>query len=301
MNISVSVIIPTRDRPEMLLKAIASLEKQTLLPQEIIVVDDSSKDIYWKNLVPQIGENIRSNLIWHQLEQTSGASVARNYGAKIATGNVLMFLDDDDTWNENKIANQVKILRDYPEIGLVYAGRRVVNEQGELQFSIIPKLKGKLYSELLLSNHIGVTSSVAIRKQIFVDAGGFDPKMPGRQDYDLWVRIAKLTNIEFDPNPTVNWTIHSKPGSQMNSRPELYRQAVKIFLAKYQQDLAQLPWLKQRQAYASQYSMLADKYGQIGSWKKYWYILRSLFQYPSLAAVARFLPYSLYLKLRKLN
>ena len=294
----VSVIIPTQNRPQLLLKAIASVEQQTIPPEEIIVVDDASQENYWQEIQPQI-DAVQPRVIWQRLPQTSGASVARNKGAEVATGDILMFLDDDDTWTPDKIANQVKIFYDNPKIGLVYAGRRVVDERGELLFVITPKLQGKIYTELLQSNYVGVTSSVAIRKEVFQAVGGFDSQMPGRQDYDLWVRIARITDISFDPNPTVNWTVHSQPGKQMNSRPELYKRAVELFLSKYQQDLAKLPFLKKRKAYASHYTMLADKYGQVGSWRQYWYVLRSLILYPSAAALARLLPYSLYLQLRK--
>ena len=297
----VSVIIPTQNRPQLLLKAIASIEQQTLLPEEIIVIDDASQEDYWQEIKSQIAPIMQSRAVWQRLPRASGASIARNKGAEVATGDILMFLDDDDTWTPDKIANQVKIFQDNPEIGLVYAGRRVVDEQGQLLFVITPKIQGKIYTELLQSNCVGVTSSVAIRKEVFQAVGGFDPQMPGRQDYDLWVRIARITDISFDPNPTVNWTVHSQPGKQMNSRPELYKRAVELFINKYQQDLAQLPFLKKRKAYASHYTMLADKYGQVGSWRQYWYVLRSLILYPSAAALARLLPYSFYLQLRKFN
>jgi glycosyltransferase involved in cell wall biosynthesis len=299
-NLQVSVIIPTKNRSQLLTQAVESIWKQTCLPQEIIIIDDASTAVSYIEVI----ENLRSKspipLIYQRLDKSSGACITRNTGVKIARGDILMFLDDDDTWMPTKIENQLHIFKDHPEVGLVYAGRLIVDESGKLLFTITPKIQGQIYEEMLQRNHIGVTSTVAIRKQVFWEAGGFDSNTFPRDDYDLWIRIAKLSVISFDPMPTVKWTIHSQVGKQSSSQPELYEQAVTEILKKYKQDITALPLIKYRKALASHYTLIADKYALVGSSRKYYYVLRSLLQYPSIAALVRFLPYSLFITLRRM-
>ncbi|WP_072013740.1 glycosyltransferase family A protein [Myxosarcina sp. GI1] len=297
-SLQVSVIVPTKDRPQMLDRAVQSICSQTTLPAEIIIVDDASVASY-PEIIEQLKERSPVPLIYHRNSQSSGPGATRNQGAKLASGNVLMFLDDDDLWLPEKIANQLNILTEHPEVGLVYAARSVVDEAGNNLFQITPKLAGQIYSQMLQKNHVGVTSSVAVRKDLFLEAGGFDPEIAVREDYELWIRLSKVTKIAFDPQATVLWTVHSQPRKQTSSKPEIYEAAVEKILQKYQQDLKSLPSKQARQAIASHYTLIADKYLLSGSPRRYRYVLRSLLQYPSVAALARLLPYTLYLRLRK--
>lgn len=295
---NISVIIPTKDRPEMLPRSVASIWSQTVLPQEIIIINDAST-VDYERVIEKLQKNSPLPIVYKRIEQSLGPSNTRNTGVGLARGDILMFLDDDDVWLPNKIANQLQILKQNPEVGLVYAARQAVDETGNLLFQINPKFAGNIYREMLQKNHVGITSSVAVKRDLFLQAGGFDVEIPVREDYELWLRLSQVTAIAFDPEATVKWTVHSQPRKQTSSKPEVYERAVKRILQKYQPDINALPFKQARLAYASHYTLIADKYLLTGSPRKYWYVLRSLLQYPSVAALARLLPYSLYLRLRK--
>ncbi|MGV2829861.1 glycosyltransferase family A protein [Myxosarcina sp. GI1(2024)] len=296
-SLKVSVIVPTKDRPQMLTRAVYSICSQSIPPAEIIIVDDASMATY-DEVIAQL-EQLDIPIIYRRLPQSLGPSATRNLGAELASEDILMFLDDDDLWLPQKISNQLQIFRKHPEVGLVYAARSVIDETGQILFQITPKLAGRIYDEMLQKNHIGVTSSVAVRRSLFLEAGGFDDEIAVREDYELWLRLSKQTEIAFDPQATVQWTIHARPRKQTSSKPEIYEGAVQKILQKYQQDIESLPLKKARQAYASHYTLIADKYLQAGSSRRFWYVLLSLLQYPSAAALARLLPYAFYLQLRK--
>lgn len=298
-ELTVSVIIPTRDRPELLARTLQSVFEQTCLPDEIIVVDDASLDPC-DSLLKRLSAPENVPLRYCRLKQPSGGSVARNRGAALASGSILMFLDDDDTWRPQKIENQLRLFAQKPEVGLVYAGREVIDKHGTRLFTVTPTVAGKVFRQILQKNHIGITSAVAVRKTLFHQVGGFDPAMPARQDYDLWVRLCKVTTVAFDPALTVQWLVHSRPGKQLSGRPHRYEAAVKRFFEKYHADYAALGWAERRKAYATQYVLLADKYAQAGSPRQYLFALRSLAMYPTLAGLSRLLPYPLWLKLRRL-
>jgi len=296
-NLSVSVIIPTRDRPEMLAAALDSVFRQTRLPEEVVVVDDASP-VSYAGVLGRLATPSGVDLAYHRLERPQGGGAARNYGARRARGAVLMFLDDDDTWLPPKVENQLRILEERPEVGLVYSGRQVVDERGKHLFTVTPQLEGRIHKALLQRNHIGITSAVAVRKDVFWKAGGFDPELPARQDYDLWLRVTACTVVAADPQPTVRWLVHSRAGRQLSSRPDKYEQAVQYLLKKYAREYAGLSPLERRKACAAQYAVLADKCAQAGSRRRYLHALRAMMYYPSLSAISRFLPRSLWLKLR---
>ena len=297
----VSVIIPTHNRPRMLIQAVKSITQQTSSPGEVVIINDGS-DISYKNSLEEIEQDLYSDteLIYEHFSASSGAAKARNIGVEMSSGSIIMFLDDDDKWRPEKIKNQIRLFQSNPEVGLVYSGRVVVNEKGEKLYKITPQHRGNLYQTLLEKNVIGITSGVAIRRPLFKRVDGFDPEMPARQDYDLWIRAAKHTQIDYDPTATVEWSTQLERGAQMSSRPDLYRDAVQRFFTKYAQELDQLPWYQRRRAYATQYSTLSEKYSYSRSLKKYRYAIRSLLYCPSASALVNLLPRSLDLKLRKL-
>ncbi len=320
---TVSVIIPTRDRPDLLARTLKSVFAQTRPPDEIIIVDDAStmplhnvfsafspsreekpgarRGSFYYRLASRGVSLPVPRLLWHRLARPLGGGAARNTGAALARGDILMFLDDDDTWLPEKTARQLAVFRDNSDVGLVYSGRRVVDEQGRLIFTVYPEAAGAVHRLLLQRNVIGVTSAVALRRKVFHDAGGFDPELPARQDYDLWIRAAGLAPVAFDGAATVNWMVHSKPGRQVSSRPDNYRRAIEIIFGKYRQAFATLEPVERRRAFASQYVVLAEKYGQAGRFPaQAATALRALAIHPSPAALSRLLPYPLWLKLRRL-
>jgi len=295
----VSVIIPTHNRPQLLADALESVCSQTRLPDEIVVVDDASV-VSYREVLERYPSGGRVTLRYHRLVPGGGGSAARNLGAELSRGEILMFLDDDDTWQPCKVERQLKIFQDHPEAGLVYSGRRAVDEHDQLLFTVTPQAEGRIHRLLLQRNYIGITSSVALRREVFFEAGGFDPGLPARQDYDLWIRATRITAVAYDPEPTVNWMIHSQPGKQISSDPVKYRQAVEAIFEKYSADFEALSAREMRRARSSQYVILAEKCAQAGSPGQYIYALKALASYPSAAALSRLLPYRFWLKLRSL-
>lgn len=173
-----SVIIPTHNRLLQLQRAYNSVCSQTRLPEEIIIIDDASDNIVAASLKYHKDHEITT--IIKRFVTSQGACKARNQGVAIATGDIVMFLDDDDTWEPQKINDQLKIFASNPQIGLVYSGKLIVKEtdRENILYRVRTKAKGNLYPEILYDNLIGSTSSVAMRKSLFQQVGGFDEDMP---------------------------------------------------------------------------------------------------------------------------
>lgn len=284
----------------MLIRCVRSVLDQTRRPDEVIIIDDASEASYEEALRRLRSESGRVPLVYRRLVQTQRASHARNVGASLANGNVLMFVDDDDTWTPCKVENQVELFAKHSDIGLAYAGRNAVDHDGNLLYRIAPTVSGFVHRAMLQRNHIGTTSGVALRAELFAEVGGFDEKLPAVQDYDLWLRITKLAPVAYDAAFTVNWTVHAAPRQQMTGNPHLYEQAFGRLDRKYAPDFEKLSTLEQRKARASRYTIISDKYARVGSVLQYVYAMRSLLQFPSLAALSRFLPYRVWRQLRAL-
>ena len=119
-----SVVIVTKNRKDFLLRALDSVLNQTVKADEIVIVDDAS-DYNIESVILDLDiENLK--LIINP--KSFGGAVARNIGAKATTGNILMFLDDDDAWESEKIKIQVECFKNDDTLALVYGGRKIVKD-----------------------------------------------------------------------------------------------------------------------------------------------------------------------------
>lgn len=114
----VSIVIPTRNRDEDLTKLLASIGEQTKLPIEIIVVDDSD-NLRTKNLVERLRKNFSDKGVSLKYlrgnEDNRSISAARNLGAKVSTGEIVFFIDDDVILDRDYIQQITKVYHDYPD------------------------------------------------------------------------------------------------------------------------------------------------------------------------------------------
>src|SRR5690606_12826294 len=236
MKNKVSVIIPTYNRPQELQKAVISVLQQTTPVDEILIINDGSLE----EKVCMCLSSLFSGIQIHHNPQSLGGNFSRNKGARLSTGDILMFLDDDDTWTTEKVQRQLEIFVNDPSVGLVYSNRNVVNSKGEVMRKITSKSKGKLYPQIFYENLIGGTSSVAIRRDVFFQAGTFDEKLPALQDYDLWIRICRICNVGLDAACSVNYTVSENFKGQVSGSGEKKKEAVKYILNKYSQEIEAL-------------------------------------------------------------
>ena len=232
---AVSVVIPTRNRPRQVLRAVQSVVGQTWADLEIVVVDDASTSDVGDALAV-LGEP-RLRVLRH--DQRRGACAARNTGIAAARGTYVALLDDDDEWLPTKIAVQVeRFAASSPEVGLVYCGVEVVSEAtGEIRRRTLPTGTPPAYGDLLRSTGFGASAAM-VRRECFAVVGGFDQTLAGAQDRDMWLRIAKRYRLAYVPEALVRWYIHGEQitadlGAKITARRQLLR--------KYADDLRRHP------------------------------------------------------------
>ena len=189
-NLLVSVIIPTYNRYDFLLKSVESVYNQSYDNMEIIIIDDGSTDKTYliKDKFPELIYIFQNN---------SGVASARNKGINISTGKYIAFLDSDDLWLKDKILKEVEFLNKNENLDLVHTDEKWIrNGMFINQKKIHKKEGGDLFYRSLQLCLIS-PSSVMIRKELFNKVGLFDESLPVAEDYDLWLRITSLVNIGY--------------------------------------------------------------------------------------------------------
>lgn len=196
---STSVVIPVYNGEKFIARAIESVLAQTVPALEIIVVNDGSKD-GTAAVLAGFGDLIRVVSI-----PNGGVSNARNTGIKVARGDFVAFLDADDVWVANKLAEQLAAFARHPEVGFSCCNFITLNKwSGEKvdHFAHFPSSLGLNFDEplrrsavavLVDSNFVGTCSNVIIRKSVLEQVGLFNTAYRQAEDYDLWLRCALVT------------------------------------------------------------------------------------------------------------
>lgn len=210
--LTVSAVIATYNGTRYLAEAVESALAQTYELLEIIVVDDgSAEDIH--GIVAPYAPKVK-----YVRQENGGPASARNHGIRLASGDVIALLDDDDLWHPGKTAEQVRLFEDHPECALVYSYPQLVDEMGVLIPNQGPEEfpSGSVYLDFLRCNRINSPSGTLIRREVFSRVGYFDENREciSCEDYDLWLRIASDCEIRFSEGPLFSYRVRDTGISQ---------------------------------------------------------------------------------------
>jgi len=194
----VSVIIPTFNRADKVVRAVCSVLDQTFNDFELIVVDDGSTDSTERRLEPFVD---RIKYISHP--SNLGVSAARNTAIENSSAPFIAFLDSDDYWMPEKLEVQVTFFKTHTDARIcqteeiwIRNGRRVNPRKKHRKPSgdiFEPSLKLCLVSP----------SAVMLKRSLLDAVGLFDESLPACEDYDLWLRIACQHPVYLIPEPLI--------------------------------------------------------------------------------------------------
>lgn len=207
---SVSAVIPTRNRPALVLQAVKSALDQSYTDLEIIVVIDGPD----ASTEAALGAIADSRLRVLTLPVNSGAATARNIGVKAARGKWIAFLDDDDEWLPEKIAKQVKVATEskyrYPIVACQVIAR--AGDSDAIWPRIVPT--EPLCEYLLARNSLAfgeglmATTTLFVAREVF-ERCLFRPGVEPLEDWDWVLRSEREpgVGVEFLPAPLAIWNI----------------------------------------------------------------------------------------------
>jgi glycosyltransferase involved in cell wall biosynthesis len=230
----VSVILPTKNRADLLGRSIRSVLAQTFRDFELIIVDDNSSD--------NTGEMVRSfddaRIIYDRLRENKGAAAARNRGIELAKGRLIAFQDDDDEWLEGKLQKEVKVFEEntYPDLGIVFTNMWVIgNKISEISRPILIRpADGFVFNDALFGRlkDIGIQTAL-IRREVFDAVGGFDENFPRWIDHEFFIRASRQFLFYQIDEPLVNWHTSSSGIASVKINKFI---AMKMLLTKYALD-----------------------------------------------------------------
>lgn len=248
----VTVVVPAYNAERWIGEALRSIQSQTFGDVEIIVVDDGSRD-GTAAIVDSFGPPVRRI---HQ--RNGGVARARNEGIRAAAGRLVAFLDADDLWDAPKMERQVALLRSRPEVGLCYSGIRRIDGEGRVRSVEPARDYPDLCQTLLLRSCVIAVSSAVVRRELLDQLGGFDPVFSQCADWDLWIRLSRLTACAAVAEPMVRY--RTAPGNMSSDVSLLERDTLAVLDKFFASDDA-YPYLSiKRRCYGNHWMILAGSY-----------------------------------------
>jgi glycosyltransferase involved in cell wall biosynthesis len=197
MTPTVSIVLPTFNRLQVLRAAVDSVFNQTFADWELIIADDGSEGETAAYL-ETLAELPRVTVL--RFPHTGNLSALRNAAWQAARGEYIAFLDSDDVWLPEKLAAQIASLEHHPARGWSHTAFAVIDESGGLLTGAHarswPAVEGWILEGLIKMETIIAIPSVIVRRQLLEQVGGFDVRLRVCEDYDLWLRLAGLSQID---------------------------------------------------------------------------------------------------------
>ena len=225
LDFSVSVVIPTYNRAEKLVRALKSVLTQSVLPLEIIIIDDASTDGTAQIDFAAMSARIR----YFRGEANLGGAVSRNKGIECAVGNWIAFLDSDDVWLPDKLLRQRDVVRRRAAVDFFLCGNVISRKAdgSESLYNHRPPRHGEDLSEyFLIEGNSFQTSALVVPAQAFRTVR-FNESLKRHQDWDLVLNLMRagfdyeycdqplavysddldVTRVsrQRDPAPTLHW------------------------------------------------------------------------------------------------
>ncbi len=263
----VSVIIPTYNRANKVMRAIQSVWTQDYQNFEILVIDDGSTDG-----TPSLFQKMEDDrLQFIRLEKNVGGARARNAGLHRARGEFIAFLDSDDEWFPSKLTKQLQKFGELPEeYGLVYCGLLSVDSRAKPGREYIRNAAGSFLEDMLVQNVIGTMSSVMVKKRFLEQSGGFDPLMRSCQDWDLYIRLMKICPFHFVGEALLRYHIDKDDQSRISNRIESLLHGYIRLMEKFKEDYDCLP----REKKIQHAKLMTHLFLEVGDWGRTIFFLK---------------------------
>ena len=215
----VSIVTPSFNQVRYLEETIHSVLDQDYGPIEYIIVDGGSTDGS-----VEIIQRYDKRLSWWISEPDQGQTDAINKGFAHAQGDILAWLNSDDTYLPGAIHEAVAYLESHPQTGMVYGDANLIDEAGH----VIGQFPARQTDyQRLRRGYVHIPQQAAFfRAALWREVGPLDPTFYFAMDYDLWVRLARIAPLDYYPRLWANFRLHQSGKSVISDErcwPEMVR------------------------------------------------------------------------------
>jgi glycosyltransferase involved in cell wall biosynthesis len=197
----VSIVTPSYNQAAYLEETLCSVLEQDYPRIEYILVDGGSTDGS-----REIIQRYAGRLAWWVAERDQGQTDAINKGFAHAHGDILAWLNSDDTYLPGALSQAVAYLQAHPEAGMVYGDANLIDEAGD----VIGKFPASQTDyRRLRRGYVHIPQQAAFfRAALWRQVGPLDPSFYFAMDYDLWVRLARRAPLHYVPSLWANFRLH---------------------------------------------------------------------------------------------
>jgi glycosyltransferase involved in cell wall biosynthesis len=197
----VSIITPSYNQARFLEQTIQSVLLQQGVELEYIIVDGGSSDGS-----QEIIQRYADRLAWWVSEPDKGQTDAINKGFSRARGEILAWLNSDDTFEPGAAAEAAAYLQNHPDAGMVYGDANFIDENGKV-IGMFPARQTDF--RRLKQGYVHIPQQASFfRARLWQMVGPLDPSFYFAMDYDLWVRLARLAPLVYTPRLWASFRLH---------------------------------------------------------------------------------------------
>ena len=216
----ISIVTPNFNGATYLERTITSVINQHYPNLEYIIIDGGSTDGS-----VEIIKKYEKKIAWWTSEKDKGQTDAINKGFARVTGEILAWINSDDTYEPGAISAAVKYWQEHPNVGMVYGDCNFINESG--------KVIGKFNSaqtnhKLIRQGYVHIPQqTMFFRADLWKQVGPLDPSFYFAMDYDLWTRISACSAIKYVPQTWANFRLHTS-GKTMMADDRCWPEMIKV-------------------------------------------------------------------------
>lgn len=214
---TVSVLMAVYNGQDHLRQALDSVLGQTFVDWELVVVDDGSTDATAAILADYAQREPRLRVV---KQANAGQTRALNLGLGLARGKYIARLDADDVMCRERLAQQVAYMHAHRDVVLLGTAVELIDEHGQRLCTYVLPTGERRLRRLLIRDNPFAHPSVMMRRGVVQWVGGYNDRFQICQDYDLWIRLARVGRLQNLAKPLTELRIHSQKMTWTRKREE---------------------------------------------------------------------------------
>ncbi len=222
----ISIVVLSYNQGQFIEETLKSIFNQSYKNYQVIVIDGRSQDKTIK-ILKKYQKKYPEKLTWIS-EKDKGQTEAINKGLKLAKGDILTYLNSDDLYEKNTLAEAVDFFKKNPQAKIIYGQGKFINEKGRYlgNYKTQHPDFNSLFKECVISQ-----PTVFFKKEAYKKIGEFDENFNYAMDYDYWIRVAKKYQFYYAEKVIAYTRLHKN--SKTSQSEQVFKEILKVLKKNY--------------------------------------------------------------------